>query len=97
MGIYKIQIGADGKPSGQPVTIEEGLRPDDFGVAPNGDVYFPVGTTLYKAAAAGGAPTKAADPIQGGPSAIVTKDGKSVLWPTRGGTEKQRVLQLTIG
>jgi hypothetical protein len=95
-GIYKIQVGADGKPSGKPVKVEEGLRPDDLDVAANGDVYFPVGTTLYKAPAAGGDPVKVADPVQGGPSALVTRDGKSVLWPTRNGTDPQRILQLPL-
>ena len=65
-GIYKIQVGADGKPSGAAVTVEEGLRADDFDVAANGDVYFPVGTTLYKAAAAG-APDQGSRPRAGRP------------------------------
>jgi hypothetical protein len=95
-GLWKIQIAADGKPSGQPVQIESTVNADDFDVAANGDVYFPAGTVLYKAAAADGALTKVADPIQGGPSALISGDGKWVYWPTRGGTADQRLLRVAI-
>jgi hypothetical protein len=96
MGIYKIQVGANGMPQGMAVKVEEGIRPDDFDVAPNGDVYFPAGTILYKVAAAGGEPVKFVEPIQGGPSAYVSPDGKWVYWPTRGGTAPQRVVRVAI-
>ena len=48
-GLYKIQIGADGKPMGSPVKIEDTIAADDFAVANDGSVYIPAGTTLYKA------------------------------------------------
>jgi hypothetical protein len=95
-GVYRIQVGADGKPMGNPVKIEETIAVDDFDVAANGDVYFPAGTVLYKVAAAGGDPVKVADPIQGGPSAFVSRDGMWVYWPTRGGTANQRLLRVQI-
>jgi hypothetical protein len=93
-GLWKVQIGADGKPMGNPVKIEDAVNADDFDVAANGEVYFPAGTILYRAPASGGDPVKVADPIQGGPSLVVARDGKSVFWPTRGGTANQRVLQV---
>jgi hypothetical protein len=95
-GLWKIQIGADGKPSGQAIKLEDSVNADDFDVAANGDIYFPAGTILYREPAAGGDPVKVADPIVGGPSALIAADGKSVLWPTRGGTANQRILQVAI-
>ncbi len=87
---------ASGRTSDENHSCLGGRSADDLAVTANGDVYFPVGMILYKAAAAGGQPAKAADPVQGGPSATVTRDGKSILWPTRGGTDKQRILQLPL-
>jgi hypothetical protein len=95
-GVYRIQIGPDGKPMGGAVKIEDSIAVDDFDVAANGDVYFPAGTILYKVASTGGDPVKVADPIQGGPSALVSRDGKFAIWPTRGGTANQRVLRVAI-
>jgi hypothetical protein len=96
IGLYKIQISSDGKPQGVPVKVEEGLRPDDFDVAANGDVYFPVGTTLYRVAASGNDPVKFTDPIPPGASALVSADQKWVYWSTRGGTGNQRVVRVAI-
>jgi hypothetical protein len=95
MGIYKVQIGADGKAQGAPVKLEEGVRPDDFDVTNDGTVYFPGGTTLYKVTAAGEV-SKYVEPIQGGPSALISADGKWVYWPTRGGTAPQRLVRVAI-
>lgn len=95
-GVYRIQVGADGKPSGAPQTIQEGLATDDFDVAPDGSVILPSGTTLFKITTAG-VQTKLADPVVGGPSLVVSKDGKTAFWPTRvAGTTIQRVLQLPL-
>jgi len=96
-GIYRIAIGADGKPMGTPQTIQEGLATDDFGVAPDGSVILPSGTTIYKITAAG-MQTKIADPAVGGPSLVVSKDGKTAYWPTRvaGTATMQRVLSVAI-
>jgi hypothetical protein len=94
-GLYRIQVAADGKPMGNPVKIEDSVAVDDFDVAADGSVYFPGGTTLYKAAL-DGTLTKVADPIQGGPTAVVSRDGKYVYWPTRGGTANQRLVRVAI-
>jgi hypothetical protein len=96
-GIYRIAVGADGKPSGSPQTIQEGLATDDFGVAPDGSVILPSGTTIYKITAAG-VQTKIADPAVGGPSLTVSKDGKTAYWPTRvaGTATMQRLLSVAI-
>jgi len=96
MGLYKIQVSSDGKPQGVPVKVEGGLRLDDFDVAANGDVYFPVGTTLYKVAASGGDPVKFMDSIPAGASALISADQKWVYWPTRGGAGNQRIVRVAI-
>jgi hypothetical protein len=95
--LYRIQVGPDGKPMGTPAMLVEGLAIDDFDVGPDGSAYFASGTTLYKVAV-NGTQTKLADPIVGGPSAVVSKDGKTVYWPTRvaGTTTIQRVLSVAI-
>ena len=69
---------------------------DDFAVGSDGSVYFPAATTLYKAAADTGMLTKIADPIPGGPSAVVSRDGKYVYWSTRGGQANQRLVRVAI-
>lgn len=94
-GIYKIQMGPDGKAQGAPQIVEQGIRADDFDVGNDGSVYFPAGTILFRALPTGQV-TVMADPIQGGPSAVVTRDGKWVAWPTRGGTAPQRVVRVPI-
>jgi len=96
-GIYRVQVGADGKPTGTPQTIQEGLATDDFDVTPDGSVILPSGTTLYKISPTG-MQTKIADPVVGGPSLVVSKDGKTAYWPTRvaGTATMQRVLTVAI-
>jgi hypothetical protein len=53
--------------------------------------------TLYKVAV-GGMPIKLAEPVVGGPSLVVSKDGKTAYWPTRvaGTATMQRVLTVPI-
>jgi hypothetical protein len=97
IGLYRIQVGADGKPSGAPATLTEGIPIDDFDVAADGSVYLPSGTTLFRVAV-DGTRTEIAKPVVGGPSLVVAKDGKSVFWPTRvaGTATMQRLLQVAI-
>jgi hypothetical protein len=60
-------------------------------------VILPSGRTIYKITT-DGVQTKIADPAVGGPSLIVSKDGKTAYWPTRvaGTTTEQRVLTVAI-
>ncbi|MFO1184450.1 MAG: hypothetical protein U1E56_06660 [Bauldia sp.] len=94
-GVFKLQLGADGKPQGGPVKVEEGIRVDDFDVASDGSLYFTTGPVLYRVSAAGEV-SKLAEPVQGGPSAQVGADGNWVYWPTRGGTAPQRLVRVAI-
>ena len=82
-GIYRIQVGPDGKPMGTPQTIQEGLATDDFDVAPDGSVILPERHDALQGHGTAGVQTKLADPVVGGPSLVVSKDGKTAYWPTR--------------
>ncbi len=94
-GLFKVKIGANGAAEGGAVPVQMGLRIDDFDVADDGSAYFPNGRILFKVAP-NGLVTPIADPIQGGPSALVSNDNKTVYWPTRGGNAAQRVMQVSI-
>jgi sugar lactone lactonase YvrE len=94
-GMFKIQVGPDGKPMGSAVAVETGIRPDNGDVTADGSFYVPSGTTLYKVSPAGDV-TKFADPIQGAATALVSTDGKWLYLPTRGGTDNQRVVRLAL-
>ena len=95
-GIFKIRIGPDGEAQGAYQPVELGLRVDDFDVANDGSVYFPAGGIFYKVSAEG-VVTPIAYPIQGGPDAVVSIDGKWVYWSTRGGTGgPQRVNRIAL-
>jgi hypothetical protein len=98
-GLYRIQVGANGQPMGTPQELFAvmGVGIDDFDVGPDGSAYFPSGTTLYKVAT-NGTQTKLAEMIVGGPSLVVSRDGRTVYWPTRvgGGQTVQRVLAFTL-
>jgi hypothetical protein len=98
-GLYRIQVGPNGQPMGTPQELFAvmGVGIDDFDVGPDGSAYFPSGTTLYKVTPAG-VQTKLAEMIVGGPSLVVSRDGKTVYWPTRvgGGQTTQRVLSFTL-
>jgi hypothetical protein len=97
MGLYRIWLAPDGKPRGALAAIAEGLPMDDFGVAPNGDVYFPAGPVLYRIPASGGAPVRYVDPIRPGPAAVVSRDGRWLFWPTNEvGAGHQRILRAPL-
>ena len=94
-GLFKVKIGPGGKSVGGAVPVELGVGVDDFDVAKDGSVYFSSGRVLYKVAP-DGAMTIIADPVPGGPSALVSNDGKTVYWPTRTGVDHERVMQVAI-
>ena len=91
----KVKIGPGGKSVGGAVPVELGVGVDDFDVAKDGSVYFSSGRVLYKVAP-DGAMTIIADPVPGGPSALVSNDGNTVYWPTRTGVDHERVMQVAI-
>ncbi len=94
-GLFKVKIGANGRPEGGAIPMELGLRVDDFDVADDGSAYFANGSILFKVSA-DGVVTPVADPIPWGPSAVVSNDNKTLYWPTRGGSAPQRIMQVAI-
>jgi hypothetical protein len=93
--IYRVKIGPDGQPQGGLVLFAKGLRADDFDIAKDGSIYAPSGTTMYKVSPTGEV-SKFLENIPGGPAALVSRDGKYVYWPTRGGKDPQRLLRAPI-
>ena len=94
--IYRVQIGADGRPRGSLTVFAQGLRLDDFDVAKDGTMYAPSGNTLYKISPKGEV-SKFLENVSGGPAALVSRDGKWLYWITRGGSGPQRLLRVAIG
>ena len=73
----------------------QGVRADDFAIAPDGTIYLPSGTKMMKISPKGEV-SEFLDNIQNGPSAWIPKDGKWLYWPTRGGDAQQRLLRVAI-
>jgi sugar lactone lactonase YvrE len=93
--IYRVQIGPDGKPQGGLQVFAKGIRADDFDIAKDGSIYAPSGTTMYKISPTGEV-SKFLENVPGGPAALISRDGKYVYWPTRGGKDPQRLLRAPI-
>jgi sugar lactone lactonase YvrE len=93
--VYRVRMGADGRPDGSLTRIGEGVRPDDFDVAADGSVYLSSGTAVYRLPP-GGAFVKILDNVPNGAAMLVSRDGRWVYWPTRGGTAPQRVLRTPV-
>ena len=93
-GLMRVQI-ENGRPKGMPMVMAKEARADDFAVAQDGSVYFPSGTSIMKVSASGEIST-IRENIQGGPAAWVSRDGRWLYWPTRGGTGPQKVLRIPL-
>lgn len=93
--IYRVQMDSNGRPQGTLKMFAEGFRPDDFDVAKDGSLYSSSGTTMYKVSPDGQV-TKLLENVPGGPATLVSRDGRWVYWPTRGGAAPQRLLRTAI-
>ena len=93
-GLQRIQMD-QGRPKGMPIIFAKDARADDFDIAKDGTIYFPSGTTIFKVSPSGLISTLREN-VQGGPSALVSRDGKWVYWPTRGGEALQKLLRTAI-
>lgn len=93
-GIQRIQM-ENGQPKGMPISVGKDARADDFDVAKDGTIYFPSGTTITKVSPSGEV-SRLRENIQGGPAALVSRDGKWLYWPTRGGEGPQKLLRTAI-
>ena len=93
--LYRIQMDSNGKPKGGPMLFAQGVRTDDFSIAPDGSLYTSSGMTMFKVSPTGEV-TKFLDNVPNGASTWVTKDGKWLYWPTRGGDAPQRLLRVAL-
>jgi sugar lactone lactonase YvrE len=93
--IYRIRMDSKGRPKGALTMFAQGFRPDDFDIARDGTIYLPSGTSLFKISPAGEV-TRFLDGAGLSAATRVSLDGKWVYWPTRGGTEPQRLLRVAI-
>ncbi|PYS04514.1 MAG: hypothetical protein DMG15_14805 [Acidobacteria bacterium] len=93
--LYRIQMDSNGKPKGGPMLFAQGVRTDDFSIAPDGSLYTSSGMTVFKVSPTGEV-TKFLDNVPNGASTWVTKDGKWLYWPTRGGDAPQRLLRVAL-
>lgn len=94
--IYRIPVGADGKPSGPPTMFGQGFRPDDFAVAKDGSVYgFGNGddrNVMYRISPTGEL-TKVLEGEHGA-SAVGSTDGKWIYWASQADPEGERARKL---
>ena len=93
-GLQRVQI-ENGRPKGMPIVIAKDVRADDIAVAQDGTVYYPTATSIMKVSASGEISTFR-DNVQGGPAAWISRDGRWLYWPTKGGTEPQRLLRIPL-
>jgi sugar lactone lactonase YvrE len=93
-GLRRIQI-ENGRPKGGPVMFAKEAAADDFDIAKDGTVYFPVGMAIHKVSPTGEV-SKYRDIPRGGAAALVSRDGKWLYWPTRGGAGPQKLLRTAI-
>jgi sugar lactone lactonase YvrE len=93
--IYRIRMDSKGGPKGALTMFAQGFRPDDFDITKDGTIYLPSGTSLFKISPAGEV-TKFLDGAGLSAATRISLDGKWVYWPTRGGTEPQRLLRVAI-
>ncbi len=78
--IYKVKIGADGKPQGGPVLVGRTGGTDDFDVARDGTVYATHGTDIIKIPVKGEPTFYTKGGCAGGCTAtLVSRDGKSLF------------------
>jgi sugar lactone lactonase YvrE len=93
--IYRVQMDSKGRPRGPLTIFAQGFRPDDFDIAKDGTIYLPSGTSLFKISPTGEV-SKFLDGAGLSAATRISLDGKWVYWPTRGGTEPQRLLRVAI-
>ena len=90
--MYRVQIGADGKPKGGLMTVAQGIRTDDFAVAADGTIFL---TSMMKISPAGQV-SPFVERAPTGPAMIVSRDQKWLYWSTRGSDPQQRLLRTAI-
>ena len=93
--IYRVQMDSHLLPKGGPVLFAQGPEVDDFAIAPDGTMYIPSETDMWKVSPTGEV-SKFLDNAPNGPSAWVTKDGKWLYWPTRLGADRRQLVRVAL-
>ena len=93
--VYRVRMGPDRKAMGDAVVFAPGGPADDLGVAPDGTLYIPSGTTMLKVTPAGQTSVFLTDiETNLSPAAWVTRDGKWLYWLERLGPAKVKRVAL---
>jgi hypothetical protein len=90
--IYRVQIGADGRPKGELSLFVQGVQADDFDIANDGTLYLSSLTTV----SARGGIKEVRENWPTGPAVAVSRDGRWLYWPTRGLEGQQKLLRAAI-
>ncbi|HVZ59759.1 MAG TPA: hypothetical protein VG892_03135 [Terriglobales bacterium] len=93
--IYRVAIDSKGSPKGAMTMFAQGFRPDDFDIAKDGTIYVPSGNAIFKVSPAGEV-SKFLEIPRLAATAKISRDGKWLYWPTRGGTEPQLLQRVAI-
>lgn len=93
--IYRVQMDSKGRPKGALTMFAKGFRPDDFDISKDGTIYLPVGGSMLKISPTGDVTTFIENTGLSA-AARISPDGKWLYWPTRGGTQPQRLLRVAI-
>lgn len=90
--IYRVPIGADGRPNGGLSLFAHGARADDFDIAKDGTLYLSSLTTVSPR----GEIKQFRQNVPTGPAVAVSRDGRWLYWPTRGLEGQQKLLRAAI-
>jgi hypothetical protein len=93
--VYRVQMDSHLQAKGGPVLFAQGPEIDDFAIAPDGTMYIPSDTDMWKVSPTGEV-SKFLDNAPNGPSAWVTKDGKWLYWPTRLGADQRQLVRVAL-
>ena len=93
--MYRVRIGGDNRPQGTETLVARAIGNDDFGLTKDGTLYILDASTMKRISPSGEV-SIAYDKVPPGPAAWVSRDGKWLYWPTRGGDGPQRLLRAPI-
>jgi len=90
--MYRVHMGEDGRSKGALSVFAQGIRTDDFDIAKDGTIYL---TSMTKVSPRG-VVSPFLDQVPTGPAVMISRDGKWLYWPTRGGDGPQRLLRAAL-
>ena len=90
--MYRAEMGPNGRPQGTLSVFAQGIRTDDFDIAKDGTIYLSSMTKISPR----GEMSPFREKVPTGPAVMVSRDGRWLYWPTRGGEGPQRLLRTAI-